>query len=112
MKKIEAIIRPDRLPTVRRAIEEAGYPGMTITNVYGHGTQKGIVEQYKGTKYTVDILPKVKIEIVVADEAAPRLVKTLVEAARTGQIGDGKVFVSTIDDAIRVRTGESGKTAL
>ncbi len=112
MKKIEAIIRPERLPFVRKAIEEAGYVGLTLTDVRGHGRQRGVTQTYRGTTFTVDILNKLKIELVVQDADAPRLVKAVVEAARTGQVGDGKVFITTIDDAVRVRTGESGNAAL
>ena len=112
MKKIEAIIRPDRLPFVRQAIEEVGYPGLTITDVRGHGAQRGVTQQYRGTTFTVDILPKTKIELVVPDEAVPRLVQAIAEAARTGAVGDGKIFTIPVDDALRVRTGETGDVAL
>ncbi len=112
MKKIEAIIRPERLSIVRKALEEVGYPGLTITDVRGHGTQKGAVQHFRGTEFVVDVLPKVKIEMVVADDAVSRLVKVITENAQTGSVGDGKIFVWTIDQAFRVRTGVSGEEAL
>ena len=112
MKKIEAIFRPERLPVVRKALLEAGYDGLTITDVRGHGSQKGLEQMYRGEKFFVDILPKVKVELVVPDAAASKIVKAIVEGARTGAIGDGKVFVSNIEDAVRVRTGESGEKAI
>lgn len=112
MKKIEAIIRPEKLAVVRKALEEVGYPGLTITEVRGHGAQKGALQHFRGTEFVVDILPKVKIELVVPDHTAARLVKVICDAARTGAIGDGKVFVSTIDESVRVRTGETGEAAL
>jgi nitrogen regulatory protein P-II 1 len=112
MKKIEAIIRPDKLNIVRKALEDVGYPGLTISDVRGHGAQKGVVERYRGTEFIVDILPKVKIELVVADGSVGPIVKVLTETARTGSVGDGKIFVSTVDEAIRVRTGATGEAAL
>lgn len=112
MKKIEAIIRPDRLSVVRKALEETGYPGITITDVRGHGVQKGVVQHYRGTEFVVDILHKTKIELVVDDAAVEKIVKVITENARTGAVGDGKIFISTIDEVVRVRTGESGTAAL
>jgi nitrogen regulatory protein P-II 1 len=112
MKKIEAIIRPERVALVRKALEEIGYGGLTFTEVKGHGTQRGITQQWRGTAYSVDVLPKVKIEVVVADAMAEKVLAAIRDSARTGEIGDGKVFVSTIDDAMRVRTGERGEAAL
>ena len=112
MKKIEAIIRPERIGPVRKAIEEVGYQGLTITDVRGHGTQRGITQQFRGTTFTVDILPKIKLELVVPDASVPKLLKAITEAARTNQVGDGKIFVTTVDDAMRVRTGETGEKAL
>lgn len=112
MKKIEAIIRPEKVGAVRAAITEAGYSGITISEVRGHGNQKGLKQQYRGITYTMDVLPKVKIEIVATDAAAQRILDAIVEAARTGAIGDGKIFVSAIENVIRVRTGESGDKAL
>ncbi|MEO8457576.1 MAG: P-II family nitrogen regulator [Chloroflexota bacterium] len=112
MKKIEAIVRPERVSVVRKALEETGYPGITITDVRGHGAQKGVVQHYRGTEFTVDILPKVKLELVVDDTAVEKIIKVITENARTGQVGDGKIFVSTIDEVVRVRTGEAGPTAI
>ena len=112
MKKIEAIIRPERLSIVRKALEDVGYPGLTITDVRGHGAQKGAVQHFRGTEFVVDVLPKVKIELVVSDDAVGRLVKVITEHAQTGSVGDGKIFVWTIDQAYRVRTGATGDEAL
>lgn len=112
MKKIEAIIRPEKLGAVRAAIAEVGYTGITISDVRGHGNQKGLKQQYRGVSYVVDILPKVKIEMVATDALVEQILKAVTEAAYTGAIGDGKIFVSTIDDVIRVRTGERGDRAL
>lgn len=112
MKKIEAIIRPEKLTIVHEALKDLGYPGMTISEVKGHGVQKGIVQQWRGRQYTVEFLPKVKIEIVVPDTAVERLLQVIKENAETGSIGDGKAFVSTVDDVMRLRTGERGEIAL
>jgi nitrogen regulatory protein P-II 1 len=112
VKKIEAIIRPEKLTIVRRALEEIGIPGMTITEVKGHGVQRGVVQQWRGNTYTVDLLPKVKLEAVVSDELLERALQVIQETARTGEIGDGKVFVWEIADVMRVRTGERGKGAI
>jgi nitrogen regulatory protein P-II 1 len=112
MKKIEAIVRPEKAGAVRAAITAAGYTGITVSEVRGHGNQKGLKQQYRGVEYTVDLLPKVKIEIVVADTSAKAIVDAIADAARTGAIGDGKIFISTIEDVVRVRTGESGDKAL
>lgn len=112
MKKIEAIIRPEKLTIVHEALKDLGYPGMTISEVKGHGVQKGIVQQWRGRQYTVEFLPKVKLEIVVPDTAVERLLQVIKENAETGSIGDGKAFVSTVDDVMRVRTGERGEVAL
>jgi nitrogen regulatory protein P-II 1 len=112
MKKVEAIIRPERVSVVRKALEEVGYPGITITEVRGHGAQKGAVQHYRGTEFVVDILHKVKLELVVADDAVDKLIKVICENARTGAVGDGKIFISTIDEVVRVRTGESGSAAV
>lgn len=112
MKKIEAIIRPEKLAIVHDALKEMGYPGMTVSEVKGHGVQKGIVQQWRGRQYAVDFLPKVKIEIVVSDNAVSRLLKCIKENAETGSIGDGKAFVMPVDDAMRLRTGETGDAAL
>ena len=112
MKKIEAIIRPEKLTIVHEALKDLGYPGMTISEVKGHGVQKGIVQQWRGRQYTVEFLPKVKLEIVVPDSAVERLLQVIKENAETGSIGDGKAFVSTVDDVMRLRTGERGEVAL
>ena len=112
MKKIEAIIKPFRLEDVKDALTAAGVEGMTVTEVKGFGRQKGHTEIYRGSEYTVDFLPKLKLELVVADNRADAAVKAIVQSAKTGKIGDGKVFVSAIETAIRIRTEESGDTAL
>lgn len=112
MKKIEAIIRPEKLAVVRKALEEIGATGVTITEVKGHGAQRGVVQQWRGNTYTVDLLHKVKLETVVQDEILERVLQAIHENARTGEIGDGKVFVSEIIEVMRVRTGERGKAAV
>jgi nitrogen regulatory protein P-II 1 len=112
MKKIEAIIRMDRFEDVKDALEKLGYPGMTKTVVEGHGKQKGIKQQFRGTTYMVEFATKLKIEIIVNDKDVEGLVKAIVDKARTGEVGDGKIFVSPVDRVIRVRTGEEGETAL
>jgi nitrogen regulatory protein P-II 1 len=112
MQKIEAIIQPSRLDAVKEALIEIGVDGMTILEARGHGRQKGHTEFYRGREYTVDLLPKVKIELVVHDEAAEKVINAIVATARTGHIGDGKIFVSRIDEAIRIRNDERGETAL
>ena len=113
MKKIEAIIRPEKLPIVKAALEETGYPGMTITEVRGHGIQKGIKQQWRGREFTVEFLPKVKIEVVVsADDDVDRILTLIHDNASTGEIGDGKVFVIDIVEAMRVRTGERGASVI
>ena len=112
MKKIEAVIKPFKLEEVKDALAEVGIEGMTVTEVKGFGRQKGHTEIYRGSEYTVDFLPKIKLEVVVADEEAEGAVKAITSAANTGKIGDGKVFVSGIDEAIRIRTDETGNEAL
>jgi nitrogen regulatory protein P-II 1 len=112
MKKIEAIIRPFRIDDVREALTEIGIKGMTLTEVKGYGRQKGHTELYRGSEYQIDFLPKIKIEVIVGDDAVDRVVDTIVAAAKTGQVGDGKIFVYPVEDVIRVRTGESGEAAL
>jgi nitrogen regulatory protein PII len=112
MKKIEAIIKPFKLEEVKEALTEAGVHGMTVSEVKGFGRQKGHTEIYRGSEYTVDFLPKVKLEIVVEDGDAGSVVDTIVKAASTNKIGDGKVFVSAIEDAVRIRTGERGDEAI
>jgi len=112
MKKIEAVIKPYKLNEVKAALHEVGVQGMTVLEVKGFGRQKGHTEIYRGSEYTVDFLPKVKIETVVPDELAMKAVEAIVQTAKTGKIGDGKVFVSTIDDAWRIRTEERGDDAV
>jgi nitrogen regulatory protein P-II 1 len=113
MKKIEAIIRPEKLNDVKNALESAGHLGLNIVHVTGRGVQKGIVHGGRGGEtYTVDMLPKLKIEVVVKDGDANQVVDTILNAARTGNIGDGKIFITAVEDAIRVRTGERGDVAV
>jgi nitrogen regulatory protein P-II 1 len=112
MKKIEAIIRHYKLEDVKKALTEHGVHGMTITEVRGFGRQKGHTEMYRGTEYSVDFVPKIKLEIVAADKDAQPLVDTIIRASQTGQVGDGKIFVSDLSDTIRIRTGESGEGAI
>jgi nitrogen regulatory protein P-II 1 len=112
MKKIEAIIRPFKLDDVREALSEIGVRGMTLTEVKGYGRQKGHTELYRGSEYKIDFLPKIKIEIIAADAMVENIVSAIVKAARTGQVGDGKIFVSPVEDVIRVRTEESGEDAV
>ena len=112
MKKIEAIIQPHKLEDVKEALKAIGVDGMTITEVRGHGRQKGHKEIYRGMEYQVDLLPKVKVELVIADARAEEVIKTVVESARTGKIGDGKVFVFDVAEAIRIRNDDRGEAAL
>lgn len=112
MKKIEVIIRPEKLDTVRSALENVGYAGLMITEIEGHGKQKGVVQQWRGEKYKVEYLPKIKIEIVVKDQDVDRITKAVLDSAKTGEIGDGKIFISNIENAVRIRTGEKGEAAL
>ena len=112
MKKIEAIIKPFKLEEVKDALGEIGIEGMTVTEVKGFGRQRGHTEIYRGSEYTVDFLPKIKLELVLADELLDNAVATIVKAAKTGKIGDGKVFVVPLDEAVRIRTDERGEAAL
>ena len=112
MKKIEAIVRHFKLEDVKNALIEKGITGMTITEVRGFGRQKGHTEMYRGTEYAVDFVPKVKVEIVIDDDRLQKVIDTLLKSAQTGQIGDGKIFVSELVDTIRIRTGETGSDAL
>ena len=112
MKKIEAIIQPFKLDEVKESLKQIGIDGMTISEVRGHGRQKGHKEVYRGQEYQVDLLPKVKLEMVVADERSEEVIKTLAFAARTGKIGDGKIFVYEVAEAIRIRNNDRGDTAL
>ena len=112
MKLIKAIIKPFKLDAVKDALTEAGVTGLTLNEVKGMGRQKGHTELYRGAEYTVDLLPKVKLEVVVADELVGRVIEAIMTAARTGSVGDGKIFVLPVEEAIRVRTGERGETAV
>jgi nitrogen regulatory protein P-II 1 len=112
MKKIEAVIKPFKLDEVKNALLGIGVQGMTVSEVRGFGRQKGHTELYRGAEYVVDLLPKVKLEVVVADELVDKVVVTIKDTAKTGRIGDGKVFVSDVDDVIRIRTGERGDAAV
>jgi nitrogen regulatory protein P-II 1 len=112
MKKIEAIIKPFKLDEVREALSEIGVAGLTVTEVKGFGRQKGHTELYRGAEYVVDFLPKVKIELVIADDRAEEAVDAIVRAAHTGKIGDGKIFVTNVEQVVRIRTGETGEAAI
>jgi len=112
VKKIEAIIKPFKLDEVKEALQEVGLQGITVTEAKGFGRQKGHAELYRGAEYIVDFLPKVKLEIIVADESATQVVETIERAARTGRIGDGKIFVMPMEEVVRIRTGERGANAL
>ncbi len=112
MKKIEAVIKPFKLDEVKEALHEVGVSGITVTEAKGFGRQKGHTELYRGAEYIVDFLPKVKLEVIVEDSMAPRVVEAIETAARTGRIGDGKIFVTNIEDAVRIRTGERGTDAI
>ena len=112
MKKIEAVIKPFKLDEVKEALQELGVQGMTVIEAKGYGRQKGQTELYRGAEYVVDFLPKIKIEVVVADDQLAGAIEAISQAARTGRIGDGKVFVSEISEVIRIRTGESGAAAV
>ena len=112
MKKIEAVIRPFKLDVVKEALGELGIQGMTVTEVRGFGRQRGHTETYRGAEYTVEFQPKVKVEIIVDDDRVEALIRHVAVAAKTGTIGDGKVFVSDVEDVIRIRTGETGKAAI
>lgn len=112
MKKIEAVIKPFKLDDVREALAEAGVTGLTVTEVKGFGRQKGHTELYRGAEYVIDFLPKVKIELIVTDDQVDRCVESIINAARTGKIGDGKIFVYPAEQVIRIRTGERGEEAI
>jgi nitrogen regulatory protein P-II 1 len=112
MKKIDAIIKPFKLEEVKEALAEVGIDGMTVTEVKGFGRQKGHTEIYRGSEYTVDFLPKIKVEVVLAEDLLDRAIDAIVSAAKTNKIGDGKIFVSTVDEAIRIRTEEKGEKAV
>jgi len=112
MKKIEAVIQPSRFDSVKEALLELGVEGLTVTEVRGHGRQKGHTEVYRGREYTLDLLPKVKIELILTDQRVDSAVDAIMKAAKTGKIGDGKIFLSSVDDAIRIRNDDRGESAL
>jgi nitrogen regulatory protein P-II 1 len=112
MKMVEAIVKPFKLDDIKEALTKAGVQGMTVNEVKGFGRQKGHTELYRGAEYSVDFLPKVKIQILVADDKAAKVVEVITDAARTGKIGDGKIFVTSVDEVIRIRTGEKGPDAI
>ena len=112
MKKIDAIVKPFKLDEVREALSEIGVSGLTVTEVKGFGRQKGHTELYRGAEYVVDFLPKVKIEIVVADDIVEQAIEAIIKSARTGKIGDGKIFVTSVEQVVRIRTGETNESAI
>ena len=112
MKKIEAIVKPFKLDEVKNALTKIGVQGMTVSEVKGFGRQRGHTEVYRGAEYTIDFVPKSKIELIVVDELVPQVIETIERAAKTGKIGDGKIFLSSIDEVIRIRTGERGRDAI
>ena len=112
MKKIEAVIKPFKLDEVREALSEVGITGLTVTEVKGFGRQKGHTELYRGAEYVVDFLPKIKVEVIVGDSIVEQAIEAIIKSARTGKIGDGKIFVSSVEQVIRIRTGETGEEAV
>lgn len=112
MKKIEAIIRPHKLDEVQEALSEAGFMGLTVSEVRGYGRQKGHKEVYRGTEYNINFVPKVKIELICSDDRLEKALQIIIDVGKTGQVGDGKIFIYDVKDAIRIRTGESGEAAL
>lgn len=112
MKKIEAVIKPFKLDEVKKALADIHIEGMTVSEVKGFGRQKGHTEHYRGAEYTVEFIPKVKIEVVTTEDMVPKVIEAIINAAKTGKIGDGKIFVSSVEETIRIRTGEKGKEAL
>ncbi|MBN2831108.1 MAG: P-II family nitrogen regulator [Candidatus Omnitrophica bacterium] len=112
MKKIEAIIRPESIDAVRSALNAAGVTGLMVSDIEGHGKQKGVVQQWRGEKYKIELLQKIKIETVVKDKDVERISKAIIDSARTGEIGDGKIFIYSVDEAIRIRTGEKGESVI
>ena len=112
MKKIEAIIQPHKLDEVKEALTNAGIDGLTIAEVHGHGRQKGHTETYRGAEYKIDVRPKIKLELVVPDEQLERIVNVIVDSAKTGKIGDGKIFIIPVEETFRIRTGENGERAV
>ncbi|MBI2447170.1 MAG: P-II family nitrogen regulator [Candidatus Omnitrophica bacterium] len=112
MKKIEAVIRVEKLDEVRDVLEKLGYPGMMITRIEGHGRQKGLMEQFRGRQFKVELLPKIKIEIIARNEDVEKIMDAIAKTAKTGEIGDGKIFVYPVENAVRIRTGEKGEVAI
>jgi nitrogen regulatory protein P-II 1 len=112
MKKIEAVIKPFKLDEVREALSEVGIAGLTVSEVKGFGRQKGHTELYRGAEYVVDFLPKIKVEVIIGDDLVEQAVEAIIKAARTGKIGDGKIFVSPVEQVVRIRTGETGEAAI
>ncbi len=112
IKRIEAIIRPEMLEPLRIHLEKVGYPGMMVTEIEGHGKQRGLVQQWRGTQFTTHFLPKVKVEVVVTEKSAKKVIDSIIDVCRSGKVGDGKIFVSDIKDAIRIRTKEKGDKAV
>ncbi|GAB6274925.1 MAG: nitrogen regulator P-II GlnB [Peptococcaceae bacterium] len=112
MKRIEAVIRDEKLNEVKEALEKVGYPGMTVVRVEGHGRQKGRIERFRGQEVKVELLPKVKIEIVTQDQHVAELIELIKKTARTGEVGDGKIFVIPVEEVVRIRTGEEGESAI
>ena len=112
MKKIEAIIRPEKMSAVKAALENVGCGGLMVSEIEGHGKQKGIVQQWRGEKYKVDLLPKIKLEIVTNDDKVDLIIKTIMDVAKTGEIGDGKIFLYPVEDVFKIRTGEKGEKAI
>lgn len=112
MKKIEAVVRHHKLEAIKDALVAQGFHGMTITEVRGFGRQRGHTETYRGAEYTVDFVPKIKIEVVTTDDGVQRVVETIINVAKTGQVGDGKLFIHDLDDVVRIRTGETGEAAI
>lgn len=112
IKRIEAIIRPEKLEPLRLHLEEVGYPGMMVTEIEGHGKQRGIEQQFRGTRYKTSFLPKVKVELIVADTKVKKLLNTIIDVCRSGNVGDGKIFISDVREAIRIRTKEKGVKAV
>lgn len=112
MKRIEAILRPEKVTAVRQALEKVGFPGLNVSEVEGHGKQKGVVQQWRGDKYRVTLLPKMRLEIVVSDRDVSKIIQAIQDASKTGAVGDGKIFVSSVEQVIRIRTGETGEAAL
>jgi nitrogen regulatory protein P-II 1 len=112
MKKVEAMIRPEKMDAVWEALEETGYPGITVTEITGHGMQKGTLQQWKGARYKLEFLPKIKLELICKDEDVDRIVDAILESATTGMLGDGKIFIYDVAEAVRIRTRERGISAL